>query len=139
MFLSAMMQTSLAVLAAAAKNPDDIPISVVVVTGLVLVFFILFVLIAIILIQGKVFGAIDKKKQDKENAAKLAVSQVPAAPVAPVVPVVEEGIPPEVIAAIVAAISASTNGAYTLRAVTTAKKGRGAWGLAGVIQSTEPF
>ena len=41
MFLSAMMQTSLAVLAAAPKNPDDIPISVVVVTGLVLVFFIL--------------------------------------------------------------------------------------------------
>lgn len=128
-------------LAAAAKNPDNIPNMVVVLTGVSLVFLILVILIVVINIQGRIFGAIEKKKQEKEQQVNVApvAAPAPAAVAAPKAPVVEQGIPPEVVAAIMAAVSAATDGAYTLRAVSTAKQGRGKWGLAGVLQSTEPF
>lgn len=129
--------------AAATRNPDDIPVLIVMLIGVSLVFAILFLLIFIIFIQGKIFGFIEKKKQGKkiEAAPSAPVQPVQAAPAAAsaAAPVIEEGIPAEVVAAIVAAVDAATGGSYTLRAVTTAKKGRGAWGLAGVVQSTEPF
>ena len=49
---------------------------------------------------------------------------------------VEEGIPGDVIAAIMAAIHAMGNGKYTLKAVRRSKNG---WGNAGVNDTTAPF
>ena len=51
-------------------------------------------------------------------------------------PQVEEGIPGDVIAAIMAAIHAMGNGKYTLKAVRRSKNG---WGNAGVNDTTAPF
>ena len=111
---------------------------VVTITGIVLVFLILILLMAIITLEGKIFDNINNKKAAKE-AAKAPAAQ-PAAPVqqaaAAPAPQVEEGIPGDVIAAIMAAIHAMGNGKYTLKAVRRSKNG---WGNAGVNDTTAPF
>lgn len=113
---------------------------VVVATGLSLVFIILVLLTIVLSLEGKIFSSIDRKKKTPPPASKPSVPQQPAAVPAPVVaPVVQEGIPPEVVAAITAAVASIEGGRYTLRSVTASQKGRGQWGLAGVISYTEPF
>ena len=105
---------------------------VVTITGIVLVFLILILLMAIITLEGKIFDSMNAKKKAAKEAAKAPAVQ-PAAPVqqaaAAPAPQVEEGIPGDVIAAIMAAIHAMGNGKYTLKAVRRSKNG---WGNAGV-------
>ena len=112
---------------------------VVTITGIVLVFLILILLMAIITLEGKVFDSMNAKKKAAKEAAKAPAAQ-PAAPVqqaaAAPAPQVEEGIPGDVIAAIMAAIHAMGNGKYTLKAVRRSKNG---WGNAGVNDTTAPF
>ena len=112
---------------------------VVTITGIVLVFLILILLMAIITLEGKIFDSMNAKKKAAKAAAK-APAVPPAAPVqqaaAAPAPQVEEGIPGDVIAAIMAAIHAMGNGKYTLKAVRRSKNG---WGNAGVNDTTAPF
>ena len=115
---------------------------VVTLTGIVLVFLILILLMAIITLEGKIFDSMDAKKKaakEAEKAAKAA-SVKPAAAAQPTAaapaPQVEEGIPGDVVAVIMAAIHAMGNGKYTLRAVRRSKNG---WGNAGVNDTTAPF
>ena len=112
---------------------------VVTITGIVLVFLILILLMAIITLEGKIFDSMNAKKKAAKEAAKAPAVQ-PAAPVqqaaAAPAPQVEEGIPGDVIAAIMAAIHAMGNGKYTLKAVRRSKNG---WGNAGVNVTTAPF
>ena len=111
---------------------------VITITGIVLVFAILVLLMAIVTLEGKIFDGMNVK----EAAAKAAVPKAPEAkPVAPVqqaapAPVVEEGIPGDVVAAIMAAIHAMGNGKYTLKAV---RRSRNGWSKAGVNDTTAPF
>ena len=109
---------------------------VVTITGIVLVFLILILLMAIITLEGKIFDSMNAKKKAAKEAAKAPAVQ-PAAPVqqaaAAPAPQVEEGIPGDVIAAIMAAIHAMGNGKYTLKAVRRSKNG---WGNAGVNDTT---
>ncbi len=140
----------LALLSVTENAADNIPISVVVVIGILLVFFILLILIIVIMVQGSIFSSIEKKKQEAVKPVADTATQKEVAPVAEMqavqavaAPVVEDGISPEVVAAISAAVSTFGEGVYTLRSVATAqapaKKTRSAWGMAGVIQTTEPF
>ena len=112
---------------------------VVTITGIVLVFLILILLMAIITLERKIFDSMNAKKKAAKEAAKAPAVQ-PAAPVqqaaAAPAPQVEEGIPGDVIAAIMAAIHAMGNGKYTLKAVRRSKNG---WGNAGVNDTTAPF
>ena len=112
---------------------------VVTITGIVLVFLILILLMAIITLEGKIFDSMNAKKKAAKEAAKAPAAQ-PAEPVqqaaAAPAPQVEEGIPGDVIAAIMAAIHAMGNGKYTLKAVRRSKNG---WGNAGVNDTTAPF
>lgn len=112
---------------------------VVTITGIVLVFLILILLMAIITLEGKIFDSMNAKKKAAKEAAKAPAAQ-PSAPVqqaaAAPAPQVEEGIPGDVIAAIMAAIHAMGNGKYTLKAVRRSKNG---WGNAGVNDTTAPF
>ena len=112
---------------------------VVTITGIVLVFLILILLMAIITLEGKIFDSMNAKKKAAKEAAKAPAVQ-PAAPVqqaaAAPAPQVEEGIPGDVIAAIMAAIHAMGNGKYTLKAVRRSKNG---WGNAGVNDTTASF
>lgn len=111
---------------------------VITITGIVLVFAILILLMLIITLEGKIFDGMNAKKA----AAKAAAPKAPAAKAAPVqqaaapAPVVEEGIPGDVVAAIMAAIHAMGNGKYTLKAVRRAANG---WSKAGVNDTTAPF
>ena len=117
---------------------------IVTITGIVLVFLILVLLMAIITLEGKIFDAMNGKKAVAKAAPKAAAK--PAAPAAkpaaaPVqqaapAPQVEEGIPGDVVAAIMAAIHAMGNGKYTLKAV---RRGKNGWGKAGVNDTTAPF
>ena len=103
---------------------------VITITGIVLVFAILILLMLIITLEGKIFdGMAAKKKAAKEPAAPKAAAK-------PAAPVVEEGIPGDVVAAIMAAIHAMGNGKYTLKAVRRAANG---WSKAGVNDTTAPF
>ena len=112
---------------------------VVTITGIVLVFLILILLMAIITLEGKIFDSMNAKKKAAKEAAKAPAAQ-PAAPVqqaaAAPAPQGEEDIPGDVIAAIMAAIHAMGNGKYTLKAVRRSKNG---WGNAGVNDTTAPF
>ena len=112
---------------------------VVTITGIVLVFLILVLLMAIITLEGKIFDSMNAKKKAAKEAAKAPAAK-PTAPVqqaaAAPAPQVEEGIPGDVVAAIMAAIHAMGNGKYTLRAVRRSKNG---WGNAGVNDTTAPF
>ena len=113
---------------------------VITITGIVLVFLILVLLMAIITLEGKVFDSLNAKKKAAKEAAKAPAAK-PAAPVQPAAaaapaPQVEEGIPGDVVAAIMAAIHAMGNGKYTLKAV---RRGKNGWGKAGVNDTTAPF
>ena len=108
---------------------------VVTITGIVLVFAILVLLMAIITLEGKIFDAMNGKKAAAKAAPKAAAK--PAAPVAkPAAAQVEQGIPADVVAAIMAAIYSMGNGKYVLKAV---RRGKNGWGKAGVNDTTAPF
>ena len=111
----------------------------VVLTSITLVFAMLVALCLIITLEGKIFDSMNAKKKAAKEAAKAPAAQ-PAAPVqqaaAAPAPQVEEGIPGDVIAAIMAAIHAMGNGKYTLKAV---RRGKNGWGKAGVNDTTAPF
>ena len=116
---------------------------VVTITGIVLVFAILVLLMAIITLEGKIFDAMNGKKAaaaakaaPKAAAKPAAPAAKPAAAQAPAAPQVEQGIPADVVAAIMAAIYSMGNGKYVLKAV---RRGKNGWGKAGVNDTTAPF
>lgn len=127
-------------LAAGAAQTTEPSVLVVAGTGISLVFFVLILLTFIITLQGKLFDALNAKKQ--KAAAEAAVKSQPQPPQLqePMEepPFVEEGINEEIVAVIAAAVAAASGGQYTLRAVKRAG-GRGSWGAAGVKSGTEPF
>ena len=114
---------------------------IVTITGIVLVFLILVLLMAIITLEGKIFDAMNGKKAAAKAAPKAAAKPAapaakPAAAQAPAAPQVEAGIPGDVVAAIMAAIYSMGNGKYVLKAV---RRGKNGWGKAGVNDTTAPF
>ena len=127
-------------LAAGAAQAAEPSVLVVAGIGMSLVFLVLILLTYIIALQGKLFDALNARKQ--KAAAEAAVKSQPQPPQlqepmeAP--PFVEEGISEEIVAVIAAAV-ASASGTYTRRAVKRAGGGRGSWGAAGVESGTEPF
>ena len=107
---------------------------IVTITGIVLVFLILVLLMAIITLEGKIFDAMNGKKAAAKAApVKQAAAPAPAKAAAPQV---EAGIPGDVVAAIMAAIYSMGNGKYVLKAV---RRGKNGWGKAGVNDTTAPF
>ena len=112
---------------------------IVTLTGIVLVFLILVLLMLIIKLEGQaVFDSMSGKSRPETGCkAGPKPAAKPAAPAAPAAaPVVEQGVPGEVVAAIMAAITAMGGGKYTLKAVRRAYNN---WGRAGVNDTTAPF
>ena len=115
---------------------------IVTITGIVLVFLILVLLMAIITLEGKIFDAMNDKKAAAKAAASAAKPAAPVkqaaapAPAKAAAPQVEAGIPGDVVAAIMAAIYSMGNGKYVLKAV---RRGKNGWGKAGVNDTTAPF
>ena len=119
-------------------------VGIIALTGILVVFLILAILIFFFWLMGTIFKAVDKKKKSKA-AEKAALTA--AAPATPVVEAAEE--PEEtddsdeimaVIAAAVAAYSEQDGKDYRIRSVKPSNTGnRTAWGLAGMADNTRPF
>ena len=116
----------------------------VVLTSITLVFAMLVALCLIITVEGKLFDALNNKKNPKpapkkEDKPAAAPAAKPAAPA----PKTEGGIPGEIIAAISAAVAPVVGGNAVIRGIKRIPKNggsrRGAWGDAGVQEHTTPF
>lgn len=118
----------------------------VVLTSITLVFSMLVALCLIITLEGKIFDALNNKKNNKPAAPKApAAKAAPAAkPAAPVAKADNGAIPGEIIAAISAAVAEVMGGNAVIRGIKRITKPaagsrRGAWGEAGVREHTTPF
>ncbi len=118
----------------------------VVLTSITLVFAMLVALCLIITLEGKIFDALNNKKNNKPAAPKApAAKAAPAAkPAAPVAKADNGAIPGEIIAAISAAVASVCGGNAVIRGIKRITKPaagsrRGAWGEAGVREHTTPF
>ncbi len=118
----------------------------VVLTSITLVFAMLVALCLIITLEGKIFDALNNKKNNKPTAPKApAAKAAPAAkPAAPVAKADNGAIPGEIIAAISAAVAEVMGSNAVIRGIKRITKPaagsrRGAWGEAGVREHTTPF
>ena len=117
----------------------------VVLTSITLVFAMLVALCLIITVEGKLFDALNNKKNPKPAPKKAdKPAAAPAAkPAAAPAPKTEGGIPGEIIAAISAAVATVVGGNAVIRGIKRIPKNggsrRGAWGDAGVQEHTTPF
>ena len=116
----------------------------VVLTSITLVFAMLVALCLIITVEGKLFDALNNKKNPKpapkkESKPAAAPAAKPAAPA----PKTEGSIPGEIIAAISAAVATVVGGNAVIRGIKRIPKNggsrRGAWGDAGVQEHTTPI
>lgn len=118
----------------------------VVLTSITLVFAMLVALCLIITLEGKIFDALNNKKNNKPAAPKApAAKAAPAAkPAAPAAKADNGAIPGEIIAAISAAVAEVMGSNAVIRGIKRITKPaagsrRGAWGEAGVREHTTPF
>lgn len=118
----------------------------VVITGIVVVFIGLVLLILLVSIYGKIFDVINsraaRKAEEAKKAAEAAKAVAKPEPIKAADPVVEDGIEEETVAVIMAAISAMSSAEgkkLVLKSVKTAKPQRPAWSTAGIIDNTRPF
>ena len=117
----------------------------VVLTSITLVFAMLVALCLIITLEGKIFDALNNKKNNKPAAPKApAAKAAPAAkPAAPAAKADNGAIPGEIIAAISAAVAEVMGSNAVIRGIKRITKPaagsrRGAWGEAGVREHTTP-
>lgn len=112
----------------------------VVITGLVVVFLALVLLIAFISVVGKIFTAIDKTKKNK--TLESPVKDTKKASINNEVTVSDDT---EVVAAIAAAIAMmgiADNTTYKIKSIKAAnntRPSRNAWAMAGLNESTSSF
>lgn len=115
-------------------------VSAVVITGLVVVFIGLILLILFVSGIGVLFTKKAERKKKKEVRTETVQTKKPAP--LPTAPIVEDGICDEVVAVITAAVAAmSSDGSkkLVLKSVKTAKPQRNAWAAAGLMDNTRPF
>lgn len=114
----------------------------VVLTGLIVVFIALVVLIAFVWLMGKIFESINSSKSKKKDDGKKTEA-APVKAVQPAAPAmeIEEGISDEIVAVIAAAV-ASMSGNFAIKSVRKASpktSRRSAWGTQGITESTRVF
>ncbi len=121
-----------------------------VVSGLLVVFAALCVIIAFIWIMGKVMTLKENAKKSKNAQAEAAAPKAEPKVVTPAAASKTEdvaetdGISDEVVVAISAAISAmmlaqGNDKPFAIRSIKRVKETRNAWNAAGVIDNTRPF
>ena len=113
----------------------------VVITGIVVVFIGLVLLILLVSIYGKIFDVINgraaRKAEEAKKAAEAAKAVAKPEPIKAAAPVVEETV--AVIMAAISAMSSAEGKKLVLKSVKTAKPQRPAWSTAGIIDNTRPF
>ncbi len=128
------------------RNLDSGTVSSVVITGVVVVFIGLILLIFFVFLYGRIFEVINNKKSEKskkilENKVSVASNQNNKNQSEPI-PIIENGIDEEVVAVITAAImamSAKSGKKLALKSVKHAKPSRPVWANAGIAENTRPF
>ncbi len=118
----------------------------ILITGFVVVFAVLILLILLITLYGNIVSkaekAISDKKAEKEATVKTdEVVQAPVQAATPVsAPVPSNGIPDEVIAVIAAAVDAMYGeGAVKVKSIKRVPQSRPVWSTAGIMENTRPF
>lgn len=111
-------------------------------TGLVVVFAALILLVAIIMLFGKIGASVDKSSEKKPEI-KPAPKAVTSSAVKPTAAIEDDT---EIIAVITAAISAlrvgeGKTGGFKIRSIkqNNAVASRKAWSMAGIADNTRPF
>lgn len=112
----------------------------IVITGLIIVFIGL----ALLIICVTLLGLINRKKKVAEPPVKAATPQRAATPAAPAPKpkaVIESGVSDEVIAVISAAVAAMSTEekTFAIRGIKRASTGRPVWALAGLHENTGSF
>lgn len=118
-------------------------VGILALTGILVVFLILAILIFFFWLMGTIFKAIDKSRAEKKASEDAAKTEAPAA-VAEAVETVEETDDEELIAVISAAIAAYEGGGnFTIRRVSKRgdknPKTRSAWSMAGLGGNMRQF
>ena len=113
-----------------------------VLTGLVVVFVALGLLILLLMLMGKLLGGTGKKPAPAKAAAPKA-APAPAKKPAPVVTAADD-IDGEIAAAITAALAVilaeeGSGKSYVVKSVKRVRSGKGAWGQAGLAENVRPF
>lgn len=119
----------------------------ILITGFVVVFAVLVLLILLISVYGTIVSKAEKaiadKKAAKEEAEKSAKEAVKVADVSPVqapAPVAENGLTDEVIAVIAAAVDAMYGqGTVKVKSIKRVPQSRPVWSTAGIMDNTRPF
>ena len=116
-------------------------VGIITITGILVVFLILAILIFFFWLMGTIFKAVGKAKTEKAEAEKLSAPAPAAAPAPAVEEVIEEDEPgneEEIIAVISAAIAAyEGEGGYTIKSISrhgdpNSRRTRSAWSMAGI-------
>ena len=148
-----MLQVSVNALQSAAAEltlyERAISAAKVILTGFVVVFSMLFLLILIIKLYGAIVSsaqrAADQRAKRKERVKERITDgsgvHIIKRPAYVTAPTIEEGIPEEVVAVIAAAVAAydSTGSKVRIKSIKKTNGGRSAWANAGVLDNTRPF
>jgi len=117
----------------------------VVITGLVVVFIGLILLILLCMLYGAIFKKINESKAEKaavKEATRVSQKSEQKKPEPTPAPAIENGIGDETVAVIAAAITAmgaASGKKLALKSISTAKPQRNAWASAGIAENTRPF
>lgn len=121
-------------------------VGIITITGILVVFFILAILIFIFWAMGQFFKSKDKRSAAKAEAAKAAAATKEPAPAPAPVEEIEEADDSDddeiiaVISAAIAAYSEADGKQYAIRSIKRKdSKTRSAWSLAGIGDNTRPF
>lgn len=118
-------------------------VGIITVTGILVVFLILAILIFFFWLLGTIFKGVDKAMKNKAEAKKKAAEAAVVKPAAvEPEPVVEEDYTDdeEIVAVISAAIAAYTEQGFTIKSIRKrSAKARSAWSTAGITENTRPF
>lgn len=117
----------------------------VVLTGLVVVFVVLILLVFLCFLMGKIFTAIgNKPKKENEASTPASVPSAPAKPQGGAAVIEMHSEADEVIAVITAAITAmmtedGVKKPFAIKSIKRTKDARSAWNAAGIQDNTRPF
>ena len=121
---------------------DNIMLAVtLLITGFVVVFLVLFLLIGVVKLYGTiVYNALNKRKEKKMQKEKLQSQEAVQTPV----PVQEKAAPDEIPGEIVAVISAAVDAMYgknavAVKSIKRSSQSRPVWSTAGLMDNTRPF
>lgn len=126
------------------RNLGGGTVASLVITGMVVVFIGLILLILCVMIYGKIFQSINNKNEKKAQDAKAEKATESVKTIVKTTPAVsvEDGIDEEVVAVISAAVvamGAKSGKKMLVKSVRNAKPSRPAWANAGIADNTRPF